>query len=164
MSVVGVFSRAEQIEGAVRSLSSSGFKRVSVHSPVPLPEIESLLLPRKSPVRMFTLLGGFLGCVTGFWLTIWSSEQWSLITGGKPIASLPPFVIIAFELTILFGTLATLAGVLVFSRLPVRRDRVTYDARFSEDRFGLVVSCEPSQSSRVEQILKSSGSEEVKNA
>jgi Alternative complex III, ActD subunit len=164
MSLLGVFPGADRLRDAALALTSSGFRSLSVYSPVPLPEIEGLLFPRKSPVRMFTLLGGFLGCVTGFWVTIWSSEQWNLITGGKPIASLPPFVLIAFELTILFGTLATLVGVLVFSRLPVRRARVTYDTRFSEDRYGLVVTCAPSQTGRAEQILKSSGAEEVRIA
>lgn len=162
MSLLGVFTGVDGLKAAAGALTSSGFQKVTVYSPVPMPEFENLFLPRKSPVRMFTLLGGILGCIAGFWLTIWCSEQWNLITGGKPIVSIPPFVIIAFELTILLGTLATLLAVLIFSGLPTRRSKLFYDPRFSEDRFGLVVSCPPSQSTRAEQILKAQGAEEVR--
>lgn len=160
--LVGVFASADRLKAAAESLLSSGFKGLSYYSPAPLSDLEGLLMPRKSPVRMLTLLGGIAGCAAGFWLAIWCSERWNQITGGKPIVSIPPFVIIAFELTILLGTLATLLGVLVFSRLPVRRDKAVYDPRFSEDRFGLMVTCPPSQSTRAEQLLKDSGAEEVK--
>ena len=50
------------------------------------------------------------GTATGFSLTIWTSLKWELITGGKPVVSIPPFVIIAFELTILLGGLARCSG------------------------------------------------------
>jgi hypothetical protein len=44
--------------------------------------------------------------------------SWPLIVGGKPIVSIPPFIIIAFALTILFGSLSTFLGFLILSRLP----------------------------------------------
>src|SRR5262249_58603786 len=90
---------------AIRELRARGFQAISAYSPVPLEELEEALtghgLPR-SPVRLFTLVGGLIGTGTGFWLTIWSSVKWGLIVGGKPVVSIPPFVVIAFELTILF--------------------------------------------------------------
>lgn len=161
MTLLGVFSSVDRLQAALESLKAAEFKALSVYSPIPLPEADALLAPGKSPVRFFTLAGAVLGCVSGFWLTLWTSRQWNLITGGKPIASIPPYVLIAFELTILLGTLATLLGVLLFARLPTRRSRITYDPRFSADRFGVVISCPPSQSTRAGEILRSSGAEEV---
>ncbi|MGZ8432659.1 MAG: quinol:electron acceptor oxidoreductase subunit ActD, partial [Candidatus Deferrimicrobiaceae bacterium] len=49
---------------------------------------------------------------------ILTTLSWPLIVGGKPIVSVPPFLIIAFALTILFGALSTFAGFLLLSRLP----------------------------------------------
>ena len=56
-----------------------------------------------SPVRVFVLVGGLLGCLSGFALPIYTVLDWPLITGGMPLISIPPFVVIAFELTILFA-------------------------------------------------------------
>ena len=41
-----------------------------------------------------------------------------LVTGGKPLISIPPFVIIGFALTILLGALASFAGFLFLARVP----------------------------------------------
>ena len=51
-------------------------------------------------------------------MTIWMANNWKIMLGGKPFSSIPPYTIIAFELTILFGGLMTLLGLLVFGRLP----------------------------------------------
>ena len=113
---------------------------------MPLDEFEEALtgygLPR-SPVRLFTLVGALTGTASGFALTIWTALKWNLITGGKPVVSIPPFVVIAFELTILLGGLCTLLGLLVTARLPSFGSRPRYDPRFSADRFGVEVTCEP---------------------
>ena len=54
---------------------------------------------------------GEVGCAAGAWLTLWMSYDWPLVVGGKPVGSVPPYVVIMFEMTILFGALATLLGI-----------------------------------------------------
>jgi len=132
---------------------------------VPLEEVEEALtghgLP-KSPIRLFTLVGGITGTASGFALTIWTVLKWDLITGGKPVVSIPPFVVIAFELTILLGGLATLLGLLVTAPLPRFRRSPRYDPRFTADRFGVDVACAPAEARVVEEILRQAGAEEVR--
>lgn len=93
-------------------------RRLKVLTPFHVHEVEHLLHIKTSPVRLFALIGALTGLVTGFALTIYTVREWPLITGGKPLISLPAFMIIAFELTILFGALASFAGFLLVSRLP----------------------------------------------
>ena len=81
---------------------------------------------------------------------------------GKPVASIPPYVVIAFELTILFGGVATLIGLVTLGRLPRFRPTAAYDPRFSSDRFGVAVHCPPDRSASVRHILQSAGAEEIK--
>lgn len=163
--VLGVFAHVDSAVHAIRALRAKGFRSLTTYSPVPLAEFEEALtghgLPR-SPVRLFTLVGGLTGTVSGFALTIWSSLKWNLITGGKPAVSIPPFVIIAFELTILLGGLCTLLGLLVTARLPRLRGARRYDPRFTADRFGVEVTCAPEQTAAVETILREAGAEEVR--
>ena len=98
---------------AIRGAAGQGIRSIAVYSPVPVDEIEEALTGHGLPlsqVRLFTLVGALTGTAAGFALTIWTSLKWDLITGGKPVVSIPPFVVIAFELTILFGGLCTLLG------------------------------------------------------
>ena len=163
--VLGVFAHVDTTIHAIRALRAKGFEAISTYSPVPLPEFEEALtghgLPR-SPVRLFTLVGALTGTVSGFALTIWSSLKWDLITGGKPVVSIPPFVVIAFEMTILLGGLCTLLGLLITARLPRLRGSQRYDPRFTADRFGVEVACRPDQVTTVEAILRQAGAEEVR--
>jgi molybdopterin-containing oxidoreductase family membrane subunit len=164
--VLGIFAHVDTAVTAVRTLRERGFRDVATYSPVPLHEFEEALtghgLPL-SPVRLFTLVGGLTGTASGFALTIWSSLKWNLITGGKPVVSIPPFVVIAFELTILLGGLCTLLGLLVTTRLPRFRGSPRYDPRFSADRFGVEVTCAAGEAAAVEAILREAGAEEVRS-
>ena len=163
--VLGIFAHVDTTVRAIRELRAKGFQSISTYSPVPLEEVEEALtghgLP-KSPVRLFTLVGGLTGTASGFALTIWSSLKWELVVGGKPIVSIPPFVVIAFELTILLGGLCTLLGLLVTARLPRLGGSRRYDPRFTSDRFGVEVACAPDQVRTAEEILRRAGAEEVR--
>lgn len=159
---LGIFSHLNLVVEVVRRLRREGYKELRINSPAPFHEIEEVLGPRVSSVRVYTLMGAILGFVSGFALTIGTSLAWPLITGGKPIISIPPFLIIVFELTILFGGIGALIGVLLNARLPRISFDSTYDPRFSEDLFGVFVSCAKENFSSVEEILKSSGALEVR--
>ena len=111
-TVLGVFAHVDTTVEAIERLKAQGYRDMTVYSPVPVHEIEDAVERDRpvSKVRLFTLIGGLTGTATGFFLTIWSALKWGLITGGKPVVSIPPFVVIAFELTILLGGLSILSG------------------------------------------------------
>lgn len=115
-----VYRDREEFLAALRSLVHGGVPpdRILVETPFPVHETDEILKARPSNVKYFALLGAGSGTVTGFAFTILTSLSWPLIVGGKPIVSLPPFVIIAFALTILFGALSTFFGFLFLARLP----------------------------------------------
>ncbi len=149
---------------AIRKLRAKGFSELTVYTPVPVEEIEEEIekIRPLSAVRLFTLLGALTGTATGFFLTIWSSLKWELVTGGKDPVSYPPFVIIAFELTILFGGLATVIAMLLLGKLPKTKPSLTYDPRFTLDRFGVAVACPPETAEQVRSLLTGAGAEEVR--
>ena len=163
-SVLGIFAHVDTTLQAIRDLRAKGFSDLTVYSPVPVEEIEEEVEKVRplSKVRLFTVVGGLTGTATAFFLTIWSSLKWSLVTGGKDPVSIPPFIIIAFELTILFGGLATLLAILVLGRLPRLRPSLTYDPRFTVDRFGVAVACPADKAESVKALLSAAGAEEVR--
>jgi molybdopterin-containing oxidoreductase family membrane subunit len=163
-TVLGVFAHVDTTVRALEELKAKGYHDLTVYSPVPVHEIEDVVERDRpvSRVRIFTMIGALTGTVSGFLLTMWSSLKWDIIVGGKAPASIPPYVVIAFELTILFGGLATLIGMVVLGRLPKFRPSPSFDRRFTNDRFGVAVHCSPDRSASVRDILRTAGAEEVK--
>ena len=163
-NVLGVFAHVDTTVAAIRQLRARGFGDMTVYSPVPVEEIEDEVESVRplSRVRLFSLVGALSGFGTAVFLTIWTSLKWGLITGGKHPVSIPPFVVIMFELTILFTGLATLLSILVLGRLPRLKPSPTYDPRFTLDRFGVAVACAPGQADAVQTVLREAGAEEVR--
>lgn len=159
--VVGTFSHLDSLLQAIEGLKKAGYRELQALSPIPHHAIDEALEMRTSPVRVFTLIGCLIGSITGFVLTISASLHYPLMTGGKPIVSIPPFLIIVFELTILFGGLLTLGGMLLSARLPRVHIGPAYNPRFSEDRFGLWIGCEEKEYEEVTRVLEHAGVEEI---
>jgi molybdopterin-containing oxidoreductase family membrane subunit len=82
-----------------------------------------------------------------------------LIVGGKPSISIPPFVIVGFEMLILFGGLATLAGVVLLCRLPRLRLDTHFDPRATEDHYVLLVETNEDNADTARTILRDAGAE-----
>ena len=71
---------------ACKALRAAGHKGFRAYAPLPEHELlEEGLALKHSPVRVFTLAGGLTGAATGFAFTSWTSMDWPLVTGGKPI-------------------------------------------------------------------------------
>ena len=161
--VLAVFGHLDSAVSAIEELKRSGHRDFTVYSPLPRHELEHALAQPVSPVRAFTLIGGISGCAIGAWLALYMSYDWPVQVGGKTIGSIPPYVVIMFEMTVLFGALTTLLGV-VFNVLMAARQQgtVAYDPRFTNDKFGIFVPAGAAQASRVETMLKGCGAEEVR--
>jgi hypothetical protein len=161
--VLGVFSHLDTTLEAIKKLRAGGYRDFTVYSPIPRHEIEDALAQPISPVRMFTLIGGVAGCSIGAWLTLWMSEDWPVQVGGKPIGSIPPYVVIMFEMTILFGALTTVLGIILNALYAKRRSgTIMYDPRFTNDRFGIFVPAGSDKAPSVESLLREAGAEEVR--
>ena len=160
--ILGIFAFQDAAIDAIHHLKEKGLRDMIVYAPYPSHELEHAIEPVQSPVRVFTLVGALTGTATGFALATWTSMDWPLVTGGKPIISLPPFVIIAFELTILFGALSTVLGLFVATRLPHRGVDVMYDPSFSSGQFGIRVDAPAERAGEARQILSAAGAASVR--
>ncbi|HDY89404.1 MAG TPA: DUF3341 domain-containing protein, partial [bacterium] len=135
--------------------------QIRLYSPVPLHELDDVIDKKQSKIRWFSLAGALFGFTLGWVLTLYTSFEWNLITGGKPVASIPPYIIVAFEFTILFGALFTFIGLFVTSKLPRVSLFSEYDERFSVDKFGIFVECSDEESPDIKNLMESLGAEEV---
>jgi hypothetical protein len=160
-TLVAVFDEPGTTADAAQHLVGRGFTDVEIYSPAAFHELEESVDPRPSRVRLFTLIGGLTGVVTGYAMTIWMANNWQIIVGGKPFSSIPPYTIIAFELTILFGGLLTVLGLFLFGGLYPRKLDPVYSTRFSAEEFGVVVECRPRDVGEIDDLLREVGAKEV---
>lgn len=161
-TLVSIFDKPGDVVTVITKLKKRGFNDIESYCPAPFPEIDDALDPKPSLVRVFTLIGCLTGVVIGFAMQIWMSLDWPTKIAGKAFASIPPYVIIGFELTILFGGLMTFLGMLLTGGLyPRFGTDEHYSPRFSAEEFGVVVSCGDRDVAEVDALLRAQSAKEV---
>lgn len=166
MATKGILASYEYLDStvdAIERLRKAGFQ-VKAYTPYPDHHIEHALGYGRSPVRVFTLVGGLTGAATGLAFPTWTSLDWPLVVGGKPIVSIPPYVIITFELMVLFGALSTIIGLFVLSRLPNLKPPIVYDPEFTAGRYGVYVEAEGARLEEARKILAAEQPVELREA
>lgn len=165
--VKAVYTHLDCLLTGIRDLKAAGYDRtqMTVLTPFPRHEVEEMLYEGEpSPVRWFTLVGACFGGSMAFSLASLTHANWPMILpGGKPVVSVPPFIIITFEGTILWGSLFTLIAMILYTRLPARDlPKAMEDPRFSNDCFGIVVQHLGAEgAAKVKSILSHTGAIEV---
>lgn len=163
-NALGLFRDPESALAAAGKLKSAGFAQPELLTPIPVHGVERVLGPKKSVIRRFTLFGGIFGGLAGFTLAAGTAVLYLHPTGGRPIITFPPFLIITYEMTILCGILATVLGFLISARFPAIRERV-YVPQAAVDKFVVTVACDSeARFSDAETIMRQAGAEEVRNA
>ncbi|MEE3021917.1 MAG: DUF3341 domain-containing protein, partial [SAR324 cluster bacterium] len=162
--VWGVFENLDEMTDTIEEVRSKGIRPTTL-SPCPRHEIDHALGPQFTLVPWIGLAFAILGCTIGLGFPAWTASDWVLPVGGKPVVAVTPFIVIGFELTILFTAIHVLAGLAILGiidsyRFPIPKACKEYP-RFQRDRFGVVVRCNESQLSEFETVMKNRGAEEV---
>lgn len=166
----GVWATFEYLDDmcdAIKDLRGNGHKELTTHSPCPRHEIDHALHSKESRVPFFTLVAALLGFSIAILFLTWATLDWVLPVSSKDIVSAPPFIVIGFELTVLFGAYGTMFGTVLLivmdtlkSPTPKSNKYKNYN-RFTNDRFGIVVPCNSGDQNNVEEIMKKYQAEEV---
>ena len=165
IAVISTFGNDEECAKGILALHNAHVHEFRAFFPFPSERImEAVNHVRawgRSPVRYWQLFGGITGVLAAIALTFGTSLEWNLNAGGRPVISVPPYIIIMFELLILIGGLSGLTGFFIHNRMPVFDPLPGYRSRFSEDKFGLVVQCDESAAGSVESVMRDAGAEDI---
>ena len=110
---------------------------------------------------VFPFVEAALGLAVALLVTIGTQLAYPVVTGGKPLLSIPPMLIVSYEGMLLGAILFTVIGVLFESRLP-RLKLGLYDTRITEGLIGLLVNCPDDKSGAIQQILRDNGATDIK--
>jgi hypothetical protein len=137
------FEDVDSILHASRHLRDAGYARWDVHSPFPVHGLDAAMGIRPTILPWLVLGAGLTGLVTGLalqWFT--NLFDYPYLISGKPLVSLPAWIPVTFELTILFAALTAVFGMLILNRLPHLYNPLFRSRRFrrvTNDRFFIVV-------------------------
>ncbi len=161
--ILGLFNDANAAADAGDGLKSAGVSENDFDflTDAPYPEGAFGEREEKHRIYLFPFIGGLLGLTSGILLTSMTQVAYPLVTGGKPILSLPPMAIISYEGTMLGAILFTVLGIIFESRLP-RLKMGLYDTRITEGYIGVLVNAEENQHDRVANVLNQAGAVDVK--
>lgn len=170
--VIGFFEDPESLLVATRKVRDSQFKHFDCFTPFAVHGLDEAQGLKRSKVPYVTGFFAFTGTTCAFlWEYAASKTWWPHLVGGKPFNSLPAFVPIIFELSILFGGIATFFGMAYFNKLP--SNKRIYDRSLTNDRFAIVIEPPPHDESapevalsfsteQAESLLKSLGAKDTR--
>jgi hypothetical protein len=137
------FDNPTDLMKAARATYGAGYRNIDAYTPYPIEELAEVIGVHKTGVPLVVLMGGIVGGLSGYLLQYWiNNYSYPLNIGGRPLTSWPAFVIVTFEMTILFGGLAAVIGMLGLNGLPAPYHPVFNNPRFTaatRDRFFLCI-------------------------
>jgi hypothetical protein len=127
------FESPTALVNAARAAREQGYRKLDAYSPFPIEELTDALHLHKNKLPLIVLIGGILGGITGYLLQYYVTVVYFPINiAGRPLNSWPSYIVITFELTILFAALSAVFGLLGLCGLPM-----PYHPAFNVPRFAL---------------------------
>lgn len=103
---------------AARELRKAGYQRFDVHTPFPVHGMDQAMGLGRSPLGWIVSAGALAGALTAIGLQYYTNWDYPLVHQGKPYFAWQPFVIVTFELTVLFASFAAVIGMFTLNGLP----------------------------------------------
>ena len=141
--IMAEFDSAQALIDAAHKTHGAGYKKIDAYSPFPIEGLAEEIGFHHDEVPLVVLIGGIIGGCTGYLMQYWmAAVDYPLNIGGKPAHSWPAFIVITFEMTILFAGISAVFGMLAMNGLPTPYHPVFNVPRFalaSRDRFFLCI-------------------------
>lgn len=163
---VGIFNDEDALMSAIKNLRGAGVKIEEVFSPYAVHGIDGALGYKMTRLPIAAFLFGLTGTTLAATFLTWTMGfDWPMIIGGKNFASVPPFVPVTFELTVLLAAFGMVFTFFISSDLkPWAKPRV-YDIRCTNDMHVMAIDLDVNNMGKddINKILNESGAFEVKD-
>jgi Protein of unknown function (DUF3341) len=163
--VVGIFDDEDILLEGVEKVRGSGVKIHEVYSPFPVHGLDEVLGYKRSRLPMAAFIFGMIGTSLALTMQIWMlGYDWPMIIGGKNFASLPPFIPVTFELTVLLAALGMVATFMIVSDMKPYKWPRQFDLRSTDDKHVMAIDLALNAGKSkedIKRILKEAGASEA---
>ncbi|MBY0434936.1 MAG: DUF3341 domain-containing protein [Cyclobacteriaceae bacterium] len=162
--LVGIFDDEDILLHAVEKIRDKGVKIKEVYSPFPVHGLDEALGYKRTRLPIAAFMFGMTGTSLALFTQIWMlGYDWPMIIGGKNFASIPPFIPVTFEFTVLLSAFGMVGTFLVVSDMKPYKWPRQYDIRSTDDKHVMAIDLGANKISKddIHRILKDSGASEV---
>ena len=170
--LIAEFETPGDLMAAAEKVRDAGYKWWDCHTPFPVHGLDKAMGIKRTILPVIVFFAGAAGTTAAFALqaftnslgwTIWAGvwvTGYPFLISGKPAMSLPAFIPVMFELTILFAALTTVSLMFLFNGLPWLYHPLFKSNRFrraSNDRFFISIEARDPKflPKKTEEFLKS---------
>ncbi len=163
--LVGIFDDEDVLLDGVAKLRSKGVKIHEVYSPFPVHGLDDALGYKRSRLPIAAFMFGMTGTSLALLMQIWMlGYDWPMIIGGKNFASLPPFIPVTFEMTVLLAALGMVGTFMIVSDMKPYGWPRQFDLRSTDDKHVMAIDIDLNKGKSTDEIrllLRDAGASEV---
>jgi hypothetical protein len=161
--VLATFDCEEKLLHSTEKAMDKKIEIYDIYTPFPVHGLDEAMGIKRSILPYVTFLAGASGLMLALGFQIWTSAvDWPTVIGGKPFISIPAFIPITFEITVLLGAHTTVLAFLVLNKLYPGKKPLILDPAQTEDKFIMAIEKDKANVDDVTALLKEHGAIEVK--
>lgn len=161
----GLYNDEEELLSAVKKAKESHLDIMDVYSPFPVHGLDPLLGLSESRLHIAGFVYGLIGTTISFGFMTWVfTRDWPIIFGGKPYFSVPSFIPITFELTVLFACIGMVVTFYTICGMGPGVTNEVLDERITDDKFCIAFDTNGMGNEEVDRLkgfFQSTGADEV---
>jgi hypothetical protein len=163
----GLYDDEQDLLQAVRKANEDHLDIMDVYTPFPVHGLDPLLGLAESRLHIAGFIYGAMGTLTAFLFMSWVfTRDWPIIFGGKPYWSVPAFIPITFELTVLFAAIGMVVSFYIVCGMGPGKVIPTLDDRITDDKFCIAFETNGASDDEIQKLrgfFSATGASEINN-
>lgn len=160
--IYGLYNDETELLKAVKTAKNQHIEIMDVYTPFPVHGLDPILGLEESRLHIAGFVYGALGTLTAFLGMSWIfTKDWPVIFGGKPYWSVPAFIPITFELTVLFASIGMVVTFYIVSGMGPGITNNYLDERITDDKFCIAFDKSEVSEADAQAFFQSTGAAEV---
>ncbi len=161
----GLYNDEVELMSAVKEAKDQHLDIMDVYTPFPVHGLDPILGLSESRLHIAGFIYGMIGTTIAFGFMTWVfTRDWPIIFGGKPYFSVPSFIPITFELTVLFACIGMVVTFYTICGMGPGVNNEVLDERITDDKFCIAFATDGMGDDEIEKLkgfFQSTGADEV---
>lgn len=162
--IYGLYNDEEDLLRAIKVANADHLDIMDVYTPFPVHGLDPLLGLEESRLHIAGFVYGAIGTLTAFLGMSWIfTKDWPIIFGGKPYWSVPAFIPITFEVTVLFAAIGMVVSFYIVCGLGPGVTNTMLDDRITDDKFCIAFDKSAVDGAAAHSFFSATGASETGN-